>query len=308
MRQIAFVFCLAFLPLQTLAQDRVLFEPLTEREEADARAKNTYFIGIHTFAAKRHRLVNVNIELLETDGRIVIPLFDDNKIVADSTAIKIREASGTLSWRGQLVQDAVTEEVILQSLVDQGVPEHLDHPRRVELARTLFADLTNVQIGAGFYERDSKTGANLNPIPFTGLTAAGLLGAISSCQSNRYAQYSSNPGFVRGASAYLGVLNEPTQYRLKMLGMGGPYHILYEVDPSRQIVSGNDVIVPGEPYESGLSEEQEQKNEILMQELKVLKESLGDNPHDALYDEKMKQVRDAELKQPIPSGESCTKD
>ena len=161
MQRMALVVCLAFLPVQALAQDRVLFEPLTSSEEADARARNSYFIGKHTFGAKRHRLVNVNIELLETDGRIVIPLFDRKEIVADSTAIQIRKTSGTLSWRGQIVQNIVTEEVILQAMDDQGVPEHLDHSGRAKVARTLFAQLTEIQISAGFYERDSKTAAPL---------------------------------------------------------------------------------------------------------------------------------------------------
>jgi len=306
MQRMALVVCLAFLPVQALAQDRVLFEPLTSSEEADARARNSYFIGKHTFGAKRHRLVNVNIELLETDGRIVIPLFDRKEIVADSTAIQIRKTSGTLSWRGQIVQNIVTEEVILQAMDDQGVPEHLDHSGRAKVARTLFAQLTEIQISAGFYERDSKTGANLNPITFTGLTAAGILGAMSPCQPNRYEKYSADSNFVRGASANLRVPNESATYRLDMLGMGGPYHILYEVDPSKREVPGNDVIPVGGPYESGLSEEQERKNEALRLEFEVLNQSLGDNPHDVLYEERMKQVRDAELKQPVHIEDVCT--
>lgn len=305
MQRIALVVCLALLPVQALAQDRVLFEPLTASEEADALARNSYFIGKHTFAAKRYRLVKVNIELLEIDGRIVIPLFDREKIVADSTAIEIRKTSGTLSWRGQVVQDKVTEEVILQALENQGVPEHLNEADRAKVARELFAQLTEIQISAGFYERDSRTGANLNPITFTGLTAAGLLGAMSSCQPNRYKKYGVDSNFVRGASAYLTMPSEPAKYRLDMLGMGGPYHILYEVDPSRLEVSGNDVIVPGEPYQSGLSEAQERRNEILRLELEVLNQSLGDNPHDVLYEKRMDQVRDAELKQPVHTEEVC---
>lgn len=305
MQRIALVICLALLPVQALAEDRVLLQPLTASEEADALARNSYYIGKHTFAAKRHRLVKVNIELLETDGRIVIPLFDSKKIVADSTAIEIRKTSGTLSWRGQVVQDKVSEEVILQALENQGVSKHLDQTGRAKMARTIFAQLTEIQISAGFYERDSRTGANLNPITFTGLTETGLLGAMSSCQPNRYQKYSVDSNFVRGASAYLRMPSEPAEYRLDMLGMGGPYHILYEVDPSRLEVPGNDVIVPGEPFESGLTEEQERRNETLRLELGVLNQSLGDNPHDVLYEERMDQVRDAELKQPVQSEGVC---
>jgi len=81
--------------------------------------------------------------------------------------------------------------------------------------------------------------------------------------------------------------------------MGGPYHILYEVDRSRIYLGNDDAIVPGEAPDEQVSlndqdqrpesAEERRRKEILKQEINAFRESLGENPHDALYREKMKE-------------------
>jgi hypothetical protein len=263
------------------ALDRVLFEPLSVDEEADARAQNGYFLPKEIFAAKQYRLVKVNIELLETDGELVIPLFDGEQLIAKSIEIEVNQVSGYLVWHGEWDEDSdqPSWEMFEKALADQGVNS--------EAARLIFNTYdqrTQVRIVLNYHERDEETGANLNPV-------TGLLDALSPCKVNRFAKYSSDPHYVRGASAFLESLDNEKSYRLEMLGMGGPYHVIYEIDPSRVMIPGNDMIVPGQPYQSGLTPEQDQRNAALRQEWDALKLTIGPNPHDALYELRIKEVR-----------------
>ena len=89
--------------------------------------------------------------------------------------------------------------------------------------------------------------------------------------------------------------------------MGGPYHILYEIDPTRLETPGNDVIVPGVPYQSGLTPEQDHKNATLRREKNELELATGPNPHDALYEERILKLRasDTQALQRNATATSC---
>lgn len=274
---VALVVVFAFVPLTTQAQEPVLLEPLTKSEEAVARAENHYFIREATFAAKRHRLVKVDIDLLETRGEIVIPLFDGEKMVVDFKDIKIDKVGGGFRWDGRLVQDKFTEGLFL---------DHLP-VSNVDAAGLIFESLTEVTIIVDLYERDRKSGANLIPVTT-------FADAMSPNKPDRYAQRHSNanPDNILGVTATLYPQIIPGEYRLQMLGMGGPYHILYEVDPSRELIAENDVVEPdgsvADAFPSA-SENEKRKYHTLQQEIDAFRESQGENPHDALYRQKMKE-------------------
>jgi hypothetical protein len=263
------------------AQDRVLIEPLSAVEEADARSQNGYFLPKETFSAKQYRLVKVNMELLETDGELVIPLFDGEKLVARSIEIEVNRESGYLVWHGERDKDAnqPSWEVFEKAVADQGLSSEA-----AKLMFNSYVEQRQIRINVNYHEQDEETGANLNPV-------TGLFDALSPCTVDRFARYSSDPNYVRGVSAALESLDTKKSYRLEMLGMGGPYHVLYEIDPSRMTIPGNDVIVPGEPYHSGLTPEQDQRNMLLIQERNDLEQRIGPNPHDALYEVRIQAVR-----------------
>ena len=283
---LAICWLLACLMSEAWALDRVLFEPLSVDEEADARAQNGYFLPKEIFTAKQYRLVKVNMELLETDGELVIPLFDGETLVAKSIEIEVNRESGYLVWHGERNQDAnqPSWEVFEKVVVDQGLSS--------EAANLMFnsdVERRRIRINVNYHEQDEATGANLNRV-------TGLIGALFPCKVDRFAKYSSDPNYVRGASAHLESLDTKKSYRLAMLGMGGPYHVFYEIDPSRMAIPGNDLIVPGEHYESGLTPQQYQRNMLLILEKKELERRTGPNPHDALYEVRIQAVRASDAK------------
>ena len=272
--------------LKVQALDRVLLEPLSAVEEADARSQNVYFLPKETFSAKQYRLVKVNMELLETDGELVIPLFDGEKLVAKSIEIEVNRESGYLVWHGERNQDAnqPSWEVFEKAVVDHGLSS--------EVAKMMFnsdVERRRIRINVNYHEQDEATGANLNPV-------TGLIDALSPCKVDRFTKYSSDPNYVRGASAHLESLDTKKAYRLAMLGMGGPYHVFYEIEPSRMTIPGNDLIVPGQPYQSGLTPQQDQRNMLLILERKELEQRTGPNPHDALYEVRIQAVRTSDVK------------
>ena len=65
MHRVILILCwfLAFSVVEAHAKDRLLLEPLSQVEDADARAQNGYFLPKVTFSAKQYRLVKVNMEL-----------------------------------------------------------------------------------------------------------------------------------------------------------------------------------------------------------------------------------------------------
>ena len=265
------------LPMQLLAQSDLLLEPLSESEADDAIARNDYFIRKYTFAAKRYRLVKVNVAALESRESIVIPLFDDEQIVVSFKDMRINEFSGGYVWRGSLVQDDVTVEAIL------------DHVPNVDAAQKILESMTDVSISVDLLERDVKSGANLNPV-------YSIAEALSKEKPNRFAERHSNPNYVQGISADLATITNRSpypEYLIRMLGMGGPYHVLVEVDPSRILVSSDDAIAVDDQgpvkEESAVQEldEEERRRQILRGEIRAFRDSLGPNPHDALYQEKM---------------------
>ena len=190
----------------------MLLEPLSAAEEADARSRNGYFLPKTTFIAKQYRLVKVNMELLEADGEIVIPLFDGDSMTVNSKEIKINYVSGYLEWHGEQEgdPDQPSWEIIEKALADQGYNS--------EQAKVIYNSVirrTDVRIVMSYHERDEKTGANLNPVH-------GFLEAISPCKVDRFSRYSLDPNFVRGASASLKSLDNERSYRSGDDGNGWP--------------------------------------------------------------------------------------
>ena len=274
MQKIAQTLCLtlAILSLPVLAQERVLLDPLSKTEEAVARAMNDYFIRKYTFSAKRYRLVRVDFALLDSQEPITIPLFNGEKIVVDFDRLDIDHVSGGYIWRGQMVQDKVTPESIR------------DYVANEEVVRMIFESMTGVAILVDLLERDKESGANLNRV----YSFAEAMMPTDE-KPDRYGQRYSSPENVLGAAATLQTIGNPnTEYRLRMLGMGGPYHILWEVDPLKVVIptSSEEVAVGNE---RGIGEEEQKRREKLIREHNEFFETLGTNPHDALYLKKMKQ-------------------
>lgn len=99
---------LSLLPVATLAQAPELFIPVTGSEETIVRTKNDYFLKRELYFAKRHRIVRVDSALLlQRDGppdRITVNLFDDVKLLYEVTQpIRPSGDHRLLSFKAQLV-------------------------------------------------------------------------------------------------------------------------------------------------------------------------------------------------------------
>lgn len=264
--------CALFIFSIAVAEKATLFADLTTAEETEARQLNDYFIRKHSFKAKRYKLVKVNHELLKTGGPIQIPLFDGEILTANFASIDIDEQSGIKTWKGSQVLTDSTEADL-----------QLVTPSKT-IADAIMRSNIEVTITTAFYERDEPTGAIISPI-------ATLQSALSETSKNRYEERSNNERFVPGSSGYFRSVGKGDAYQLKLLGMGGPYHILLELNQEqmKQRNSANDVIATEDSAQT--SKQDLEKQQEKLREIQQFKQSLGENPHDAVYERRMQEAR-----------------
>lgn len=253
----------ALVPLTIHAQDYELLTPLTESEEADARAKNDYYIRKFTYAAKRYRLVKVNSDVLMSKGPISIRLFDDVSLNAEAKSVDIDKRTGAITWIGRLAQPGFRSEDLLDQL------------HTVEAADLVFEALTRVEIYTFLHEVDKASGANLEIL----IDPRELL---APAKINRFENAKNDSNQFYGVSATLIPQTTPGRYELTILGMGGPYHILYEIDESKLIIPDN---VDG-PINVTDDPERARK----MREYEAFRESLGEDPREAIIVERLQRA------------------
>lgn len=203
--------------LAMTSQSAELILPLTEAEEAEVCAKNEYFIRKHAYVAKRYRLVKVNADLLRETGRLSIEFFNDERVDVDGTKVDINTVTGAISWFGILdVPDQLTKEDLISRVGSEAAAE------------AMHKSIYGVNIQANLYETDHRSGANLeatvDPREF-------LL--PSEQRANRYEAARTDKNKFYGVEATFKALKAPTGIVLTPLGMGGPYHILFEVDETK---------------------------------------------------------------------------
>ncbi len=253
-----------FVPLAGQTQDQApeLLSPLTASEEAVVRAKNDYYIRKHTYAASRHRLVKVNTDLLTTAGPISITLFDDVSLVADGKSVDIDNLTGSIIWHGQIAEPGISAEDLIEQLGS------------AEAADLAFRAITRVDIYAFLNEVDKASDANLEIL----IDSRELL---APSRIDRFSNAKNNPDQFYGVNATLIPRVSPGRYELTLLGMGGPYHILYEIDETKLIFPDN---VDG-PVRAEIDPATARK----LREYEAFRISLGEDPRETIIIERLKR-------------------
>lgn len=248
------------LPSPTPAQELLI--PLTGAEEADARLKNDYYIRKSTYGAKRYRLVKVNTDLLKAKGEISISLFDGQAVRAEARSVDIDTRTGSIAWTGQIIQKMLRKEDLVNQLGS------------AEAAETAFAGLTRVSIGASLFETDEASGANLGIL----IDPMEILAPVT---PNRFEEASKDPRLFYGVNATFTPQIVPGVYVLEPLGMGGPYHLLYEIDKAKSIT-------PVDGFADGVAPDAEQLEK--MQKYEEFLEALGEDPREAIIIDRLRQA------------------
>ncbi len=204
-----------------------LLTAVTGSEEATVRAVNEYFLKKHLYIAKRHKIVRVNANLLASVEIFRLSLFDNDSLVAKVTELDIRRRGSSIRWEGEIVDPPFTVE----DLVGQG--------QDLARAKMIHATFFNLSVNAALMCYDEKTGVNSPTYARNGDGAC-------DCQSLDPAANSSVFQAVLASfsvlsflpNAYKVQLAPPREYRLEVLEMGGPYHILIEIDQDKVISPG----------------------------------------------------------------------
>lgn len=221
------VVTLVVVPLGSHAEIPELLTPVTGSEEATVRLLNEYFLKKHLYLAKRHQIVRINTDLLESVERFRISLFDNDTLTAEVSELDVSPHGSSIRWDGEIVDPPFTTE----DLMDQGLT--------LERAKTIYSALFGLSIFAGPMCYDKKTGAN-SP------TFARASNGVCDCRSldpasNASVFYEVSTSFSVQSflpNAYKVMLAPPREYRLEILEMGGAYHILIEIDQDKAITPG----------------------------------------------------------------------
>lgn len=203
--------------VDSYAQPRELISAVKGTQLADIRSRNNYFLQKHTYFAKRHRIVEVNGELLESDEKFVIPLFGNDSLIVQVLRRDTDDNGSILYWSGTVIEPVIPAS----DLVSQGMS-----PEQAELAH---ANLFGISISAVRFKHEDVTGESYRvsaPSVHAGRPESDV--NQSGPDSNVYYEVATE--FI---AAKLGV-----EYRLASLEMDRRYHVLVEVDDAKRVTEG----------------------------------------------------------------------
>lgn len=186
------------------AQYYELLLPVSDHEELELRTKNEYFLQKELYFAKNHRIVIVDIDALVSEAPITIQLFDGESINVRPVEIT-RGIIEVIRWKG-IVEDPPFNA---DEFRDDNVTE--------EEANLAFEALFGVEFGASLAEYIEGLDANFWV---------------------HQGQPRSSENLFYGISDDIWIRESGKQYFLRLLDMGGPYHVLYEVDESKRFPAG----------------------------------------------------------------------
>ena len=201
-----------------------LIVPLSDSEYIAAADINDYFLRKHLYSAKQHRIVRVDFDVLFSEKPLQITFFPEETIEVVPTGIERRGEGSIIRWKGEL-QDST------------GVLERQASQISAPEAREAFRALSSkVRITAAKFEHDKASRANF---PYY---ADGELSKVTleSERSQNTIYYG-----VRTRVMYPGSSRE---FVLMPLEMGGPYHLIYELDRSKiPRISDRDAVTELDP-------------------------------------------------------------
>lgn len=243
---------LAALPLlsspHAVAELSEFLIPVTGSDEAIAQAKNDYFLKKSTYFAKRHRIVGVNTELLESAGQFKISLFDDISVVVEVTGLRIRPDGLSIGWSGRIIEPEIT----VHELIADGIS-----PKE---AKFLKPHMEKISITAAQVSYDEATGTKYQYF-------------FPDFELYRVPSSEKSGGYDRSALydvvATIQNIRLPHQYELRPLETDPQYHLLIEIDPEKTFSKG--------PMEDAENPEQAARR----REYRDFKRTLGPDPRPA---------------------------
>ena len=206
----------SLVPFDSFAELPELLTPVTGSEEAIVTSENDYFLKKHLYFAKRHRIVRVDLDLLESVEQFTISLFDDVSLAVEVTELDVDRDKLVIRWKGRVINPKYSFD---------DLNRRLQNP---EDAKSLHDGLFGLSISAGQFDYDEVSGANLPSHP-----RRSYLG-----RDRRIFDARINMSKFYGVSAEFSGPTLRDNYILKTLEMGGAYHILIEVDPTKTISPG----------------------------------------------------------------------
>lgn len=249
-RKLIHLMCMAFLaiPMLGYAQTPELFEPFSERDEKMIRAENDYSLQRLLYGSKRHRIVQVDIDILRSGKPFTMNLFDDEVFVVQPDTVETKKGGLYFVMKGHFANPELT------------VNELMSEFRSEEEARQVFDAFFGIKLIVGLYRHEAETNANFSFLPRLRSASGELL----------VPNPSDDPSLFYGVR---GTIDSPTSakmFSLAPLEMGGARHVVLEIDPEQIITPGPE----DDPNDPEMGLKRKASREFI--------ESLGEDPRLAI--------------------------
>lgn len=195
-----------------------IFLPVDNEKAKEVIEYNKYFLMRQLYFSKRHRIVEINAELLKNRKNITLNFFEDIAIPLKLETIK--DGRGSLTWLGQM-QFGEEERIAIP-------PEYESSLKGVGLTpEMVLSHLRRVTFYVHEYDVNNKTG---EAVP-SAISPKGTASEIPLHSSEL-------PDFTRNSfsSVYGGVNYLPTRqsFMVMPLQYSPKYHVVYELDNDKR--------------------------------------------------------------------------
>jgi len=198
------------------AQYEQLLTPITGPELTAVKSNNDYFLKKSLYTASWHQIVSADVELLLSGEPFVITLIGNDSITVEPIEINTMGDGAGIVWIGQVQNPA------------RSVSDMLSETGNEKEAQIAHEAAYGVTITGSRAELDTATGINI-PI-FTQNEQKAMRPEF------RGSGDSSKWFYQIGAT--LKSRKSGKVYSLSSLEMGGPYHLLKEIDPEKVMRPG----------------------------------------------------------------------
>lgn len=188
----------------TFGQYRELLIPVQPEISSELRHKNEYFLKRELYFAKDSKIVVLDVDALIANVPITISLFDGESVNYIPYDLEIRSET-IINWTGSPEWPSSSKGgKFRQSLIDEGNEK-------------LFIDVYGMHFGLGLYEYADSLDANFTV---------------------RARQATLSENYFWGVNTAIYVYDKGRRYFIRPLNMGGPYHVIYEIDEEKTFPPG----------------------------------------------------------------------
>lgn len=242
------VLFLCFVSDSANAQSNELLTRVTGEELASVRTANDWFLRKHLYIARQHEIVKVDTDLLMSGQPFTIQLGPNDSITVDPNDVNTLGSGAGIVWTGKISNPDRTIDDLMTELGSR---------RQAEIAHD---SIYGVTITGSRAEVEAGTGINI-PI------------FLETEQRAMRPEFRGSGNSANWFYRYRTVITSPNSkntYSLSALEMGGPYHIIKELDPEK-------MMRPGRAEDSPDPNEAQKR-----QDYQNFLDSLGEDPRKAL--------------------------